>query len=65
MKFFELLAILISTIFGFVPMYLIIWFITNDPYLLNWNIWSKIFFLFFSYGLSNILYGKIKKNDEE
>jgi hypothetical protein len=61
MKFLELLAILISTILGFVPMYLIIFFLTKDPYLLEWDLWEKILFLFISYGLSSILYDKIKK----
>jgi hypothetical protein len=65
MKFLELLAILISTILGFVPMYLIIFFLTKNPYLLEWDLWEKILFLFISYGLSGILYDKIKKNVDE
>lgn len=65
MKFLELLAILISTILGFLPIYLIIFFLTKDPYLLEWDLWEKILFLFISYGLSSILYDKIKKNVDE
>lgn len=46
-------------------MYLIIFFLTNDPYLLYWDLFTKFLFLFFSYGLSGILYDKIKKNVDE
>jgi hypothetical protein len=65
MKFLELLTIVVSVILGFLPMYLIIFFLTNDPYLLYWNLFTKFLFLFFSYGLSGILYDKIKKNVDE
>jgi len=65
MKFFELLTILISTILGFLPTYLILFFLTNDPYLLEWSIYLKVIFLFVSCGLSGVLYDKIKKNAEE
>ena len=65
MKFLELLTILICTILGFLPTYLILFFLTNDPYLLEWNIYLKVAFLFVSYGFSGILYDKIKKNTDE
>jgi hypothetical protein len=65
MKFLELLTIILSTVLGFLPMYLIIFFLTNNPNLLSWDLWMKILFLFFSYGLSGILYDKIKKNVNE
>jgi hypothetical protein len=39
--------VLISLIFGFGVWYLILWFITAEPNLFIWGMWTKIFYLFF------------------
>jgi multisubunit Na+/H+ antiporter MnhE subunit len=39
--------VIVSLVFGFGFWYLILWFITAEPNLFIWTMWTKIFYIFF------------------